>query len=303
MSTASFLGTKIMTDIIEVLKEHATGRDIIFAGHCRLRLVNDRVLPLIGKFVSENPDGIFPEFTLSAAISFLRDAYSQQQACTSLFALLLNNVEIGRDARAQPGEPDFRRREAEAMLSNYLLDCREEWASLGIPRSVLAWFSVGQELQPFALESHYRSLMDRSVATLAHKNPHVTSEQKEGGKFYYYVPDGARQYLITSFPNSPIKTTDIPAAALVCHGTGCAGEVAILLREADRYKVRGKSSKYAFQTVFNLAPMVCFEPVNIGTEFAYDIFQVPFKTVNIFLDPECSYMTVKGICLPKRCVR
>jgi len=293
MNMASELLNNALRKVMDVLTEHATDRDMVFAGHCRLRVVNDKVLPLINKFVPENPDGIFPEFTLSAAISFLRESYSQRESCTSLLAMLLNNVEIGRDKRSQSGEPDFRRKEAESVLCNYLLDRREEWVLNGVPRSALAWFSIGQELLPFALESHYRSLMDRSVGTLAHKNDHVILEQRDAGKFYYYQPDASRRYLITSFPASEAEISEIPSSAVVCHGTGCAGEVAILLREADRYKIRGENSRYEPKTVFNLAPMICFEPVNIGTELAYDIFRVPFKTVNIFLDPECSHVQVK----------
>jgi hypothetical protein len=285
--------SEVGRQFFEVYERHATGRDIVFGGHCRLRLQQDgKVIPLTGNFIDSNPDGIFPDFTYSLAVKALEESY-KQPGCQSLYALLLNNVEIGRDTRTLTGESDFRRRRAEALLADYILDLREEWPDLGIPKEALAWFPLGQEWLPFALESHFRSLMDRRVGSLTTERDCVVVEERAEGRFYYYSPAPERKYLVTSFGQNDNPAPEFAPVGAICQGTGCAGEVAILVREADKYRLRGNNEQFRPGVVFNLAPMICYEPVNIGTEFAYDVFAPRLKTVNVFFDPPCEQMLVE----------
>jgi hypothetical protein len=280
----------IKKKFLEEYSKYATGHDMVFGGHCRLKRYEGKITPITGPFVKNNPDGIFSDFTRELAISALEESYGSVN-CDSLFGLLLNNVEIGRDERTLEGEPDMRMRRAESMLGDFLLDVREEWATKNIPRNALSWFQIGEQWDPFARETHFRSLMDRRVGSLTKESKTVVIEENPSGKFYYYCPSPGRKYLLTSFTNH--EKTEIFAQGAFCNGTGCAGEVSILLREAYRYRIRDKKDKYEPNVVYNLAPMICFQPVNIGTELAYDLFKIKCKTVNIFFDPNCEKMSVE----------
>lgn len=284
-----------IAQFLDLYGQHATGHDMLFAGHCRLRQYNGEVLPLIGPFVRDNPDGVFPDYTLELAQAALCDTYRQTDS-TSLFALLLNNVEIGRDERTCGVEPDLRRRRAEGMLADYLLDVREEWVEGGIPRSALAWFRIGDALNPFIVESHNRSMMDNRIGELARKSDHVVLETAEDALYYYFVPEPGEKYLITAFPRGSRgqqRQLVLPEGGVRHLGTGCAGEVAMLLRNVSQYVPLGQKAVFQPRVLFNLAPQQCHHPVSIGTRFAYHLYHLPFKTVNIFFDPACMSMTAE----------
>lgn len=281
---------KIKQKFMDEYSRYSTNHDMVFGGHCRLKLHEGKVTPMTGDFVKKNPDGIFSDFTRELAISALEKSYNELH-CDSLFGLLLNNVEIGRDKRNLEGEPDLRMRRAEGMLGDFLIDVREEWANKNIPKSALAWFQIGELWDPFAKETHFRSLMDRRVGSLVNEFKSIVIEENEQGKFYYFCPSPGRKYLLTSFTNK--ERPEVFAQGAFCNGTGCAGEVSILLREADRYRLKNEKQKYSPKVVYNLAPMVCYQPVNIGTELAYAVFKIKYKTVNIFFDPDCEKMSVE----------
>jgi len=265
------------TRFLELYNQHATRHDIVYAGHCRLIENKDgKVLPLIGDFISDNPDGLFPDYTLDLAIKALKDSY-QTSGCDSLVALLLNNVDIAKDPSCGPNEPDIRRKKSELFLAEYLLKLR----------------------QPFSVEHHLRSLMDRRIGGLVKKTDCVVLEETEEARLYYYSPQPSVEYLMTSFPKKGKKHASLSRiiqpftpSGRVCNGTGCAGEVTQLIWETQNYKRNFSKEKFNANVLFNIAPMVCYQPVNIGTELAYDAYDLTLKTVNIFLEPACENMKV-----------
>ena len=280
----------VREQMLDLMNRHGTGRDIVFGGHSRLRIHKGRAVPLLSACMPGHPDGVFPELTLEVGVEFLRQQYERLHNCTSLIAVLLNNVELGRDERGLAGEPDVRRKEAEMTFANYLLDQRAQWTIEGPPKESLAWFTIGTERFPFALESHFRSLMDRTITGLPKRSPMISVERTKDAELYYFVPDETRKYLVTSFAKTKsLNGFDPVPNGPTCNGTGCAGEVAILLRESARYRVPG-GALFDPNLVVNIAPIVCYDPVNVGTEFAYGVFGIHFRTLNIFLDPNCSRM-------------
>lgn len=288
------------TQFLEIYNQHATGHDIIYAGHCRLIEGKDgKVLPCIGNFISDNPDGLFPDYTLDLAIKAINESY-QTSDCDSLIALLLNNVDIAKDPTCESNEPDIRRKKSELFLAEYLLKLRENWhQEQSLSKDVLAWFQIGEQWQPFSVEHHLRSLMDRRIGGLVKKTDCVVLKETEDARLYYYTPQPGLEYLITSFPKKGKKQTTLSKniqpftpSGKVCNGTGCAGEVTQLIWETQNYKSLFSKEKFNANVLFNIAPMVCDQPVNIGTEFAYDAYNLSLKTVNIFLEPACENMKV-----------
>ena len=187
----------------------------------------------------------------------------------------------------------MRRRVAEASLAHYLLATREQWHLVGIPKNAMLWYQIGQELHPFTLESHLRAMIDRTIGQIARSSSLIIREDQSSGVFYYYYsPDPNRKFLVSSFPKSGRLQREVAFWGAACHGTGCAGEGAMLLRECSRYVDRTTRRRIQPEVVFNVAPQVCFSPVNVGTELAYDVCDISFRTVNIFLDPEYTKISV-----------